>query len=214
MSSHAILIAQKPCNHFLSLYVINAFTRHSYFQSDFYNHSFYFLTIVLSFSRHDAPPSSIVKQRNAIWDFVNAHCIPMHLGNTKLCPRNTNCSDDLCVIHDRDDSADGSFVMCCIVLVFPAANDFTRYSANPARIAIRPPVIKRKDTSLNVLNVINCSVRSRSTSMSWRKVWRWLNIRKRNCQKQDCMLIDARSFNSKEHKWMFNESYATYIKSW
>lgn len=150
LPSHAILIAQKPCNHFLSLCVINAFTRHSYFQSDFYNHLFYFFTIVLSFSRHDAPPSSIVKQRNAIWDFVIAHYFPMHLGNTKLCPRNTNCSDDLCVIHDRDDSADGSFVMCCIVPVFPAVNDFTRYSANPVRIAIRLPVIKREPQSARI----------------------------------------------------------------
>ena len=74
----------------------------------------------------------------------------MHLGNTKLCPRNTNYSDDLCVIHDRD-SADGSFVMCCIVSVlFSAMNDFTRYSANPARIAIRLPVIKREPQSARI----------------------------------------------------------------
>lgn len=137
-----------------SHYVISASTRHSYFQSDLHNHSFYSLTTTLSFSPSLSLVTMYRRRRSPSKEtppetFVIA-LIPMHLGNTELCPRNTNCSDDLCVSHDRDDSAVGSFVMCCIVPVFPAANDFTRYSAGPAKIAIRPPVIKRVPQSARI----------------------------------------------------------------
>lgn len=136
-----------------SLYVIKEFT-HSFFQSDFHNHSsilsrslFLFLSLFLS-SRCTVVVDRQAKERHSPPEtFAIARCIPMHLGNTELCPCNTNCSDDLCVIRDRDDSAGGSFVMCCIVPVFPAANDFTRYSA---RIAITSPVIKREPQSARI----------------------------------------------------------------
>lgn len=44
-------------------------------------------------SRNGMPPET----------FASARCISMHLGSTKLCDssRNTNCSGDLCVIHDQ-----------------------------------------------------------------------------------------------------------------
>lgn len=127
---------------------------------------FLFLSLFLS-SRCIAVVDRQAKEHHSPSEtFAIARCIPMHLGNTELCPRNTNCSDDLCVIRDRDDSAGSSFVMCCIVPVFLAANDFTR----SARIAIRSSIIKRESQeyqmSSNVPDVINCAARLRSTSMS------------------------------------------------
>jgi len=92
-------------------------------------HPFQFLAIIHSILSRSRSLSLVTMHRRR-WSssketlpetFVIARYIPMHLGNTELCPRNTNCSGDLCVIHDRDDSAGGSFVMCCIVSVFPAA---------------------------------------------------------------------------------------------